>query len=255
MPRYVLDISYLGTEYAGWQIQPNAPTVQEKLEKALSTFLRNPIRVVGAGRTDTGVHARQLIVHFDWEQPLEARFSNAINGLLPHDIALNGVFLANSPKFHSRFDATSRRYEYNIVLRKTPELHTTALWVRHSLDVEAMNQAAGILMEYHDFASFAKIHHDAKTTFCDVTEAVWQEVSPYHLQFFVRANRFLRGMVRALIGTQLLIGKGQMSVDAFRQVVEATDRAAAGPNVSPKGLSLIEVTYPDDSWSELEYKS
>jgi len=250
MPRYILDISYDGTAYAGWQRQNNATTVQEVLENALSVLLQENISVTGAGRTDTGVHARQLYIHFDGQKEIKSGMVYQLNGMLPHDIAVNMLGRANRDDFHVRFDAIRRAYEYQVVTRKTPHLHAYALWVRQGLDWEKMNQAATSLLKYEDFASFCKAHGNNRTTLCEIFEAHWTQIADRWI-FYIAANRFLRGMVRAIVGTLLEVGRHKLSVEAFQEIIEKQDRSAAGPNVSAKGLSLTEIQYPPGSWSTL----
>lgn len=247
--RYILDISYQGTRYAGWQIQPNANTVQAELDTALSTLLRTKIRSTGAGRTDAGVHARQLIVHFDHVGPVPDNLLHGLNGILPYDIAVKHLFRPNDPEFHSRFTASSRSYIYQIVRKKSPEYHQTAHWIRYEVDLEAMNTAASILMEYEEFGSFCKAHADNATNLCQMYHAYWQESGDL-LCFHIKANRFLRGMVRAIVGTLLLVGRGKINIEDFRNIIEAQDRTAAGPAAAAKGLFLTEVGYPTGSWDE-----
>ncbi len=250
MPRYVLEISYDGTAYAGWQIQNNATAVQEVLEKALTILLQENISATGAGRTDTGVHACQLYVHFDVKQEIQAGMIYQLNGILPQDIAVNMLSRAKSEDFHVRFDAIRRAYEYQVVTRKTPHLHAYALWVQQELNWEAMNQAAASLLKYEDFASFCKAHGNNRTTLCQIFDAHWTQKKDRWV-FYIAANRFLRGMVRAIVGTLLEVGRNKLTVDKFQEIIEKQDRSAAGPNVSAKGLSLTEVQYPPDSWIPL----
>lgn len=249
--RYVLDIAYDGTSYAGWQRQPNAHTVQAELEAALSTALRQETTCTGAGRTDTGVHARQLIVHFDHPGALPPRFRHSLNALLPPAVAVHGLFRPADPDFHSRFHAVRRAYVYQIVRRKDAFLREQATWVRHSLDLPAMQAAAALLLEYDDFASFCKAHGANETTLCRMDAAYWREEGEL-LCFHIAANRFLRGMVRAIVGTLLEVGRGRRDLADFRRVIEARDRRAAGPNAAPQGLFLTEVCYPPGSLIALD---
>ncbi|MEM7514243.1 MAG: tRNA pseudouridine(38-40) synthase TruA [Bacteroidota bacterium] len=246
--RYFLDISYLGTQYAGWQIQPNALTVQEVLEKALQTYFGEPVSVLGAGRTDSGVHARQLLVHFHVDVVLSEKTRFGLNGILPHDISVNGIYTSTQEDFHARFDAISRAYCYRISTHKSPLDTQITSWIRRRLDVEAMNTAAKALLDYKDFASFCKLHGDQKTTLCDMHHAYWTQKGNL-LTFHVQANRFLRGMVRALVGTLIWVGEGRISIPEFISIIEAKDRAAAGPNVEAKGLTLEKVNYPVGSFT------
>lgn len=245
--RYFLDISYLGTHYAGWQIQQNALTVQEVLEKALQTYTGEAISVLGAGRTDTGVHASQLLVHFDYEGEISEKTRFGLNGILPHDIAVNAIYLSEQQHFHARFDAISRAYCYRISTQKAPLTHQTTAWIRRGVDVAAMNEGARVLLAYEDFASFCKLHGEQKTTLCDMHHAYWTQEGTL-LSFHIQANRFLRGMVRAIVGTLLWMGEGKIQLSDFRAIIEAKDRSQAGPNVAAKGLTLERVNYPPGSF-------
>lgn len=244
--RYVLDISYHGQAYAGWQRQINANSVQEELEKAISTLLRKPTATTGAGRTDAGVHARQLIVHFDHEGELPRNFFYGVNGILPHDIAVHRLLEPKEQSFHARFDAISRSYEYHLVLQKTPLAHGQSFWVRQKLDFAKMNEAAQLMSNYQDFGSFCKAHADNKTNLCDLHHAYWEKQGNTWV-FHIKANRFLRGMVRAVVGTLLDVGKGKTSIKGFQKIIEGQDRRLAGANVAAEGLFLTEVAYPAGS--------
>ena len=246
MARHVIDISYHGKPFAGWQRQPNAHSVQAELEQALATILRQPIACTGAGRTDAGVHAMQLMVHFDYEKPLPDNFFYGLNGILPPSVAVNRLLRPISQDFHARFDATSRSYAYHLVRRKSPLAQGLALWVRQELDFEAMNEAAALMPGYEDFASFCKAHGDNKTTLCKLDHAYWEKKEDKWI-FHIKANRFLRGMVRAVTGTLLEVGKGKMNAEDFGNIIEAKDRTKAGPNVAAEGLFLTEVAYPKGS--------
>ena len=248
--RYVLDLSFDGTSYAGWQIQPNALAVQEVLEQALTTLLRAPTTVVGAGRTDAGVHAHQMIAHFDFSGKLPEEPLYKLNGLLPHEIAVKEIFVAKKADFHARFSALKRSYTYRITLRKDPFEQQYALWVRQALDLSLMQNAADKLLEYHDFASFCKAHGNNATTLCQLSHAYWERENDL-LLFYIGANRFLRGMVRAIVGTLLEVGSGKVSLERFIQIIEAKDRSIAGPNVAAKGLSLTQVNYEEDAWGPI----
>jgi tRNA pseudouridine38-40 synthase len=243
--RYVLDLSYRGTQFSGWQIQPNAPSVQGHLNQALSTVLRQEIYCVGAGRTDAGVHARQLFAHFDLASPLPPQTLPRLNGLLPRDIAVKAIYEALDPGFHARFSALSRAYTYTIIPRKDPFWQDFAAWVKYPLDLPLMNAAAIAMRDYEAFGSFCKANADNETNFCQIYHAYWTE-APDRLIFHVKANRFLRGMVRAMVGTMLLVGRHKLDLMGFRRVIEAQDRRAAGPAAPPQGLSLDAVSYPPD---------
>ncbi|MGD1845623.1 MAG: tRNA pseudouridine(38-40) synthase TruA [Salibacteraceae bacterium] len=243
MNRYFLQLSYDGTAYHGWQMQENALSVQEVINKNLSLLLRKPVNVLGCGRTDTGVHASQFYAHFDAEMAIDAeQIGYKLNRMLPSDIAIQGV-LPVQPEAHARFDATGRTYQYLICQQKDPFLIHRAWHMTRSLDVEAMNQAAALLLEYEDFASFSKSNTDVKTYRCEIREAQWQQEG-HRLTFTVSANRFLRNMVRALVGTLWKIGVGQMEVEDMRRVIEARNRTEAGPSVPAAGLYLCKIDYP-----------
>lgn len=241
--RYFITLSYDGTAYHGWQIQPHSLSVQEELQKALSTLLRKPMEVVGAGRTDTGVHARKMIAHFDTDTEVDCpQLVYKLNKLLPKDIAVQQVEqVAND--MHARFSAKSRTYHYYIHLTKSPFLRAYSWQVYANPDFELMNQAARVLMEYKDFTSFSKVNTDTKTNDCTITEARWDRVGEDQWRFTVTANRFLRNMVRAIVGTLMEVGRGRMTIEQLRSVIEAKDRCRAGDSVPGNALFLVEVRY------------
>jgi len=242
VPRYFLQIAYNGTNYHGWQVQNNAITVQEVLNKALATYLRMPsIETTGCGRTDAGVHASDFYVQF--EAPSEPEnLIYRLNKLLPPDIAAyQCIPVADSA--HTRFDATSRTYEYHFHTRKDPFKTNQSAYFPFPLDVPAMQAAAQILLEYQDFTSFSKLHTDVKTNNCKIKEASWR-TNGHSLCFTITADRFLRNMVRAIVGTLLDIGKGKLPVEAMHTIIQQKDRAAAGTSVEACGLYLTKVTYP-----------
>jgi tRNA pseudouridine38-40 synthase len=214
------------------------------LIKALSTILRTPIEVVGAGRTDTGVHAKRMVAHFDAPQKIldSHKFVANLNSFLPADIAIEKMELVNN-QAHARFDALSRRYEYHVITHKSPFYNNLAARTHFPLDLDKMNEAAELLFEYEDFTSFSKLHTDAKTNNCKLIHARWEIVGE-ELVFTIEANRFLRNMVRAIVGTLFEVGKGALSLDDFRAVIEAKDRCKAGHSVPACGLYLVDVTYP-----------
>ncbi|WP_158827242.1 tRNA pseudouridine(38-40) synthase TruA [Mucilaginibacter lacusdianchii] len=244
--RYFLELTYEGTRYHGWQIQPNAVTVQQKLNEALAILLRHPVETTGAGRTDTGVHARQLFVHFDYPDSLKAidlvRFEAGINALLPIDIAVKRVTPVH-PDAHARFDAIKRSYEYHIHFHKNPFKNNYSWLLKGNLDVEAMNQAGQIIMEYTDFSCFSKSNTQVKTNNCKVTRAEWVQTGD-GLVFYISADRFLRNMVRAIVGTCLMVGRHEIEPDGIRQIIESKNRSNAGTSVPACGLYLTEVKYP-----------
>ena len=241
MQRYLIHLSYNGTAYNGWQTQPNAPSVQETLEKCLSVLLAQPVSVTGAGRTDTGVHAEMMAAHFDVDTPIEnpSLLVGRLNSFLPKDIAVKDIAERN---LHARFDAVSRTYEYRIAQQKNPFLNDLAYYFHGNLDFELMNEAARTLFDYTDFTSFSKLHTNARTNNCRIMQAEWAQRGEQWV-FTICANRFLRNMVRAIVGTLLEVGKGQMTVAQFRGVVEAKDRRRAGTSAPACGLYLVEVKY------------
>ena len=241
--RYFLEFSYKGTAYNGWQKQNNALGVQQVLEEALAKVLRLPIEITGSSRTDTGVHAEQQFAHFDLENEI-ADFELLIyklNGLIPRDIAVKRIIPVGDD-INSRFAATHRKYEYRITKRKNPFLTDLAFQLKADLDIERMNEAAALLLQYNDFESFSKIHTQVNNFRCTIKEAIWIEAGDM-LVFHIRANRFLRGMVRALVGTLLEVGKGKRSVAEFEQVILAKNRKVAGAQAPAEGLFLVEVGY------------
>lgn len=243
--RYFIQLSYKGTNYHGWQIQPNAITVQEVLNKALTTLLREDINVVGAGRTDTGVHASFFMAHFHAEtfSPEQINLVFRLNRFLPHDIAVQKVFVVND-QAHTRFDAISRTYQYFITKDKNPFRLDTHWKFPGELDVEAMNEAAKVLFDYVDFTSFSKLHTDVKTNDCTIYEARWEDRGD-ELVFTIKANRFLRNMVRAVVGTLVEVGRGKLDSDGVKGIIESKNRGNAGASVPAHGLFLCEIEYPD----------
>ena len=243
MHRYFLQLSYKGTRYFGWQRQPNAISVQEVIEKTLSTVLREDIAVVGAGRTDTGVHASFYVAHFDVANEIAEpeKLLYHLNRFLPDDIAIQKIKKVNSD-FHARFSAVSRTYKYYISVIKDPFTTDTSYQFTVPLDIEKMNEAAKMLFEYTDFTSFAKLHTDVKTNNCKIFQAEW-ETENNQLVFTIKADRFLRNMVRAIVGTLLEVGKGKITVDDFREIIEMKNRGAAGTSAPPQGLFLVDIGY------------
>jgi len=244
--RYFIELSYSGKAYNGWQVQPDAPSVQQTLQKALSTILRTETEVVGAGRTDTGVHARRYIAHFDTDEAIGAPqdFCYHLNSVLPHDIAVSSVARVKDDA-HARFDAVSREYKYYISTKKDPFLRDFAYILTIPLHVQLMNEAAAAMKEYSDFTSFSKLHSNNKTNTCHIYEAFWQYESDL-LVFTVSADRFLRNMVRAIVGTLIDVGRGKVSAGGFREIIEGRDRGLAGTSAPPQGLFLTNIVYPPD---------
>lgn len=243
--RYFVAFSYFGKSYHGWQNQPNAITVQQVLEESFSMLLRQPIALVAAGRTDAGVHAQQLFAHFDFDgMGDKSDLVYRLNAFLPEDIAVQGIYEVPSDA-HARFDALERTYEYWIVQEKNPFHKDTAYYVKHALDVEKMNKAAAILLAYEDFECFSKSNTDVKTYLCHIKKAVWEREGD-RLVFTITADRFLRNMVRAIVGTLLEVGLGKSTLEEVRTVIESRDRGNAGVSVPAKGLYLTRVVYPEN---------
>ena len=238
-----MTFAYDGTNYHGWQIQPNGDSVQEELQKALSTILRETIEVVGAGRTDAGVHARHMAAHFETEREIDcAQLAYKLNRLLPRDISVDKVF-AVAPDMHARFSATLRTYHYYIHTRKNPFLRQYSCELHYDLDFELMNEAASHLRQVEDFGAFCKAHTDVKTTLCNVTEAIWTRDGDDAWHFRISANRFLRNMVRAVVGTLIEVGRHRMTIEQFDRVVASGSRSKAGESMPGNALFLEEVRY------------
>lgn len=244
--RYFIELAYNGTHYHGWQTQPDAISVQETLESCLSTLLRKEIKVTGAGRTDTGVHAKQLFAHFDHD-PIEdlADLSYKLNSFLPKDIAINEIVKVDS-EAHARFDAIEREYQYLITLKKDPFQLEFAYRLQQEPDLEKMNEAASILLNYQDFQCFSRSKTDVKTYHCDIRKAVWEKEGD-RLIFTITADRFLRNMVRAIVGTLLDIGFDKISLEDLHKIIEQKDRSQAGASAPAHGLYLTKVVYPKSS--------
>lgn len=241
--RYFVWFGYDGAAYHGWQIQPNGNSVQEELQKGLSTLLREEISVTGAGRTDAGVHARVMVAHFDTEKTLDCRqLAYKLNRLLPQDIAVDRVEQV-SDDLHARFSATSRTYHYYIHTRKDPFRRAYSCEMHYDLDFAKMNEAGRILTTYEDFGAFCKAHSDVKTTLCQVTKAEWIQTSDSSWYFEITANRFLRNMVRAVVGTLIDVGRGRLSIDDFKKVIEGKQRSEAGESMPANALFLEEIVY------------
>lgn len=242
--RYFIELSYNGKNYHGWQIQPNAISVQEVLEEALSTILRVKTSVVGAGRTDAGVHASQIFAHFDVDAVLDANeMVYKLNSILPKSIAVRNVFRVPDDA-HARFHATKRSYQYKIITHKDPFLHEYTHLIKQPLAVDKMNEAAKILLDYTNFKCFSKVKTEVNTFNCDITFAEWTYDNE-QLVFSISADRFLRNMVRAIVGTLLHVGLGKIEVNTIHDIIKSEDRGEAGVSVPAQGLYLTEVCYPD----------
>ena len=242
-------LSYRGEPYHGWQCQPGDVTVQEVIETALSKVLRRPMKIVGAGRTDAGVNARMMIAHFDVGEPLAdtVRLVGSLNALVGRDIAIQEIYRVPDD-MHARFDATSRTYHYYAVGEKSPFFYPLSWKAPAGLDYDAMNRAAALLLDTSDFTSFANLHTDAKTNICRVTHAQWHRIDTLGGEgwvFVITADRFLRNMVRAVVGTLVEVGRGKITVEEFGRIIERKDRCAAGTSMPGHALYLWEVTYPE----------
>ena len=244
--RYFIYLAYDGTNYHGWQIQPNGISVQECLMKALSTFLRREIEVIGAGRTDAGVHASLMVAHFDSDELLDTTsVTDKLNRLLPPDISIYRVCRVR-PDAHARFDATARTYKYYVTTSKYPFNRQYRWRLYNQLNYERMNEAARILFEYNDFTSFSKLHTDVKTNICHITHAEWTQEDDATWVFTIRADRFLRNMVRSLVGTLVDVGRGRYTPQQFREIVESRDLSRSSGGAPAQGLFLSDVVYPAD---------
>lgn len=244
MQRYFIELAYDGSAFNGWQIQPNAPSVQESLNKALTTLLRTNVEVVGAGRTDTGVHASFYIAHFDVEQDIDCEFLKyKLNRFLCKEIAIYKVYPVPTD-LHARFSAISRTYHYHVAKFKSP-FNSRYSYAIHPLpDIEKMNKCAKCLFEYTDFTSFSKLHTDVKTNNCKIMQAEWIETENEYI-FVIKADRFLRNMVRAIVGTLLEVGQGKINEAQFRAIIEEKNRCSAGTSVPGHALFLANVEYPE----------
>ena len=244
--RYFIKLAYKGTNYNGWQIQPNAPSIQETIQKALSTILNQPIEITGCGRTDTGVHAKEYYAHFDVEGDLPKAFLQRINKFLPNDIVFFQIIeVANDA--HTRFNAYHRAYEYHIVFEKNPfEIDTAwSYYQAKNLDIEKMQAAASLLLNYKEFSPFCKTGHQAKTVICDLKRAEW-EIREDRLVFHIAANRFLRGMVRLIVGMCINIGTGKITLKDVQQAMNNQTILKKSYSVPACGLYLCDIRYKID---------
>lgn len=244
MARYFMEIAYDGSNYHGWQTQPNDITVQETIETGLTRLLRENIKVTGCGRTDTGVHALSYHLHFDVTKPIASpgNFRNRFNSYLPHDIAVLDLYPVHC-EAHARFDALRRTYDYYIHTMKDPFLHGRSLYYTRELDHDAMNTACEHIVQYTDFTSFSKLHTDTKTNNCTIQQAYWEQKG-HQLVFRITADRFLRNMVRAIVGSIIPIGLGHNTPDSIKSIIEAKDRSKAGQSVPAHALYLVKTEYP-----------
>jgi tRNA pseudouridine38-40 synthase len=240
--RYFIEIAYNGSYYHGWQIQNNAVTVQGELNKAFKQICGKDIDTLGCGRTDTAVHANQFFVHFNVDE-LPTNFVYRLNGVLPKSIVVKRIIDVDDDA-HARFGATARTYQYFVHQNKDPFIHPLSCFIPQELNIDLMNEAANKLFNYIDFTSFSKVHSDAYTNNCDIMHAQWTEIEEGRYVFEIKANRFLRNMVRAIVGTLIKVGKGKITVDEFCEIIESKDRGNAGKSVTGKALFLYKIDYP-----------
>ncbi|MBL6591302.1 MAG: tRNA pseudouridine(38-40) synthase TruA [Flavobacteriaceae bacterium] len=240
--RYFLEISFDGSNYHGWQKQPKSQTIQQTIEDCISILLKDKINIVSAGRTDSGVHAKEMIAHFDYKNKLDLiGFTHRLDSFLPHDISVNKIFQVNHES-HARFSAISRLYEYHISQKKNPLLHKRVFQFKNHLDINLMNKAAKILCKHQDFESFSKSNSDVKTFNCNIMNARWESNNDI-LIFSIKADRFLRNMVRAVVGTLIEVGIGKITVDDFEKIILKKNRKFAGYSVPACGLYLCKIEY------------
>ena len=247
--RYFIQFSYDGSNFHGSQTQPNGVTVQEVMEQAFATILRTPVSLTFAGRTDAGVHAECMVAHFDTVKPIPVNFASRLNNLLPAAIAIASIRRVQDDA-HARFDATARTYHYRISTRKDPFTHLYRTRVKDGLDFEAMNKAAKRLLGKQDFTSFCRVHTDVKTTLCDVKEAYWVQENEHKATFVITADRFLRNMVRAVVGTLFEVGYGKMTEEQLANIIAAHDRKCAGHSAPAEGLFLVNIQYLNTIYHE-----
>jgi len=264
--RYFIRLAYNGEKFHGWQSQPGAITVQQKVEEALSTVMRFPIAVVGAGRTDAGVHARCMYAHFDSPVSVadKGKLLVSLNRLAGKDIAFFDIIEVPDGA-HARFDAIERTYKYFVTFEKSPFLYPFSWHSPSRLDMEKMNRAASLLLDTKDFSSFAKLHSDAKTNICDVRKAIWTPLDSIDnlmdqiylpksgIVFTITADRFLRNMVRAVVGTLVDVGRGKIDIDGFREIIHKRDRCSAGTSMPAGALFLWDVKYPGETSIDSKY--
>lgn len=243
--RYFIEISYQGTHYSGWQIQKNGISIQQKLNEALSTILNSEIIIQGASRTDAGVHAKQNFAHFDTSVIIPKNFISRINLILPKDVSVKKIIPVKKDA-HVRFDAATRSYEYYIHFEKNPFLRVLSYYYPYGkLNTNKMNESAKLLLRYKDFSAFSKLHTQVKNNDCKIYESIWKRNSKTNqLVFYIRANRFLRGMVRGIVGTSIQVGNGKISVTDFKKIIESKDQSKADFSAPPEGLYLSSIQYP-----------
>lgn len=239
--RYFIYFSFKGTNYHGSQKQPNGVSVQEVLQHTCTTLLRAEVPLTFASRTDAGVHAKMMVAHFDYTDKCLDGIVEKLNRFLPQDIVVQKI-IPVPPTLHARYDAISRTYEYHITTQRNPFTTDTSVYIPYPLNISVMNSCATILLGEHDFASFAKIHSDVKTTICTITYTQWEQCGT-ELIFTITANRFLRNMVRAIVGTMLLVGRGKITPTDFQAIIDSKSRTKAGMSAPPQGLFLTDIKY------------
>ena len=243
MPRYFLELSYKGTQYSGFQIQENAATIQSEVEKALQTFFRKRVVLTGSSRTDAGVHALQNFFHFDDDNIITEKEMYNINSILSQDIAVKNIFKMEGD-CHCRFDAVAREYKYYIYQNKNPFYVDRAWFYPYKLNIDLLHQSAETILQYTDFTSFSKRNTQVNNFLCSIQHSGWERQNDF-LVYTIRANRFLRGMVRGLVGTMLRVARGKISLQEFKNIIEAKDCTQADFSTPPQGLFLMKVIYPD----------
>ncbi|HEX4877395.1 MAG TPA: tRNA pseudouridine(38-40) synthase TruA [Chitinophagaceae bacterium] len=248
MPRYFIELAYKGTAYSGFQTQENANTIQAEVEKAFSILQRSSVTMTGSSRTDAGVHAKQNFLHFDFEEEINPHFIYKMNAILPSDIVIRSLQVVR-PEAHCRFDALYREYEYCIYNQKDPFMQDRAFFFPYRIDFQKLQQGAELLKHYNDFSSFSKRNTQVKSFQCEIIESKWIQ-SDNGLIYNVKANRFLRGMVRALTATMLLLGRNKLTVNDFTEIIEARDCTRASFAVPPQGLFLKEVNFPESIYDQ-----
>jgi tRNA pseudouridine38-40 synthase len=244
MPRYFLEVAYKGTNYSGFQVQENANSIQAEVENALHLFFRNPIELTGSSRTDTGVHALQNFFHFDFDETVERKFLYNINSILPGDIVLKNVYEVNEND-NCRFSAISREYHYTIYHSKNPFLQDFGWFYPYQMNTELLHEAAKVLLKYQNFQSFSKRNTQVTNFNCQLLESYWT-IEQDRIVYHVKGNRFLRGMVRGLVGTMVRVGRGLISIEQFHQIIQSQDCTQADFTTPAQGLFLVQVNYPED---------
>lgn len=244
MPRYFLEVAYVGTNYSGFQIQQNAVTIQQKIEEALTIFFKQTIPLTGSSRTDAGVHAKQNFFHFDFRENINSKVLYNINSILPNDIAVKNIFNV-PPEAHCRFNAISRTYNYYIYKNKNPFLNNRAWYYPYPINIQLLNEAATTILTYNNFEAFSKQNTQVNNFICNIQQSFWQQESET-LMYHIQANRFLRGMVRALVATMLMVGRNQITIHQFKEIIESQNASNTNFSSPAHGLYLEKVEYPEN---------